>query len=358
MKRNRWNIEYRKWQRTTIAKRLKIKKDGSRRKAKPIVANEKRKRLYAPESLNIFNRFNRRETVEFIEQIRNHSALGYAILLDFTRVKTVYSCGTILLLAEIDRIQRILGEKADIKSTYPKDEIVEKSFQQIGLLKLLNKAHRVSITEEDRNVFYWRYSTGSCVSPGTADEMLTGIKKELPVGYQKVVAGIEEAMTNSVHHAYILSRGDKLDTNFPNTPKRWWLFAQIMDKQLHIVICDLGIGIPETLPRVWKEQVGDLLTAGLNKKERNKLMLERSFVVGRTRTDQKHRGKGLKDIRKAAEQLGGQLRLHSDDVCASFDYRGTAPMISYNGFNQSIMGTVIQWSIPLKTGQDDGRKND
>ncbi len=52
-------------------------------------------------------------------------------------------------------------------------------------------------------------------------------------------------MSNSVEHAYV---DDLMHTEDDETAK-WWTFAGIHDKNLTVVICDKGVGIPSTLPK-------------------------------------------------------------------------------------------------------------
>jgi hypothetical protein len=163
-----------------------------------------------------------------------------------------------------------------------------------------------------------------------------------------VVVGVEEAMDNSVHHAYIELRGDRLSGKHEEADaRRWWLFAEVLDDWLHVNFCDLGIGIPRSLPKSWSEEAGDIVTLALTSAKKDVRMIKRAFEVGRTRTDLEHRGKGLKNIAMAAQELGGVLTIHSNAGCIRKDFReGRLSLKSYT-YKRSIMGTVIQWSIPL-----------
>ncbi|WP_136477019.1 ATP-binding protein [Pseudomonas sp. DG56-2] len=288
------------------------------------------------------------ELVGLIRNLRKIASQGGRVQLDFKNTERVHSCGTLLLVAEIDRLVRSLGTST-ISCTYPKDEKVEKVFQQVGLLKLLGKDHRLEITEEDRDVFHWKYASGIDVSPIQADPILKGIKAQIPKNYRKVVVGVEEAMDNSVHHAYIESRGDRMSgRNDEADARRWWLFAEVLDDWLHVNFCDLGIGIPRSLPKSWAEEAGDIVTLALSKAKKDVRMIRRAFEVGRTRTELEHRGKGLKNIAMAAEELGGLLTIHSNAGCIRKDFRGGGGLPRAFMYKRSIMGTVIQWSIPLK----------
>lgn len=339
MKRTRQRRELRRLANTRPCKRARPKSKLTA--SKPLS-------LTAPERIQLLNQECRHELVRFLRELRKAASRGGRVQIDFKNTAAVHSCGTLLLVAEIDRISRSLGNNK-LSCTYPGDEKVEKVFQQIGLLKLLGKDHRLEITEEDRDVFHWKYASGIDVSPLQADPILKAIKAQIPKNYRRVVVGVEEAMDNSVHHAYIELRGDRLSGSGEEADaRRWWLFAEVLDDWLHVNFCDLGIGIPRSLPKSWSEEAGDIVTLALSNAKKDVRMIKRAFEVGRTRTELGHRGKGLKNIAMASQELGGLLTIHSNAGCIRKDFRlGQVSSKSYT-YKRSIMGTVIQWSIPLK----------
>lgn len=304
--------------------------------------------LVAPESILLRDPRHHDSLVGFVKSLKKLVTQGQRVQIDFKKTERVFSCGTLLLLAEIDRMIRSLGIGI-VSCTYPQNEKVEKVFQQIGLLKLLGKDHRLVITEEDRDVFHWKFASGIDVSPIQADPILKGIKSQIPKSYRKVVVGVEEAMDNSVHHAYIEPRGDRLSGRSEEADaRRWWLFAEILDDWLHVNFCDLGVGIPRSLPKRWAEEAKDIATLALSSAKKDVRMIRRAFEVGRTRTELDHRGKGLKNIAVAAQELGGILTIHSNAGSIRKDFRDGVGRPRPETYRRSIMGTVIQWSIPLK----------
>ena len=258
------------------------------------------------------------------------------------------------MLAEIDRITRTLKGKCRLTCGYPKDETVEKVFQQIGLFGILGKQHRLEVTDEDTTVANWRYASDVSVNQKSADALMKIIQAQLPDGYKKLVTGVGEAMDNAVHHAYIRPRGDRLSGEASADERRWWVFAEVLDGWLVVVFCDLGLGIPVTLPERWSEHLTDIMRLTmLSDGKRDKAMIRRSLDLGRTRTGQPHRGKGLKrNILKAAEDLGGRLSVYSNMGAVGIDFRSTPPIYRGDAYSESILGTVIQWAIPLTETQD------
>lgn len=304
--------------------------------------------VFAPKLVSILDRGLHYEVTRFIRILRKEALRRPRIEINFKHTTQVHSCGMLLVLAETDRLVRALAGRCVITCTYPLEQKVEKVLQQIGFLRLLGKAHRLEITEDDRDVFHWRFATGTAVEPSEADPILKGIKSQIPKTFRKIVVGVEEAMDNAVHHGYIDSRGDRVSLQLPGCDeRRWWLFAEVLDEWLHVVFCDLGIGISGSLPRSWSEEVGDLMRLTASKGTRDHRMIARAFELGRTRTKKEHRGKGLKNIATAARELGGVLTIHSNAGSMRYDYRDDKHPPEPRGYRRSIMGTLVQWSIPL-----------
>lgn len=329
------------------ARRRHLPTKSTRRRHNPRI--DRPYSVIAPKKIALLSEENHQDLTRFLRILRKESLRNKRVTINFKNTERVHSCGTLLLVAEIDRLVRCVEGRCEVGCTYPKDQTVEKVFQQVGLFRLLRKEHRLEITEEDRDVYHWRYASGIEVDPIQADPILKGIKKQIPKTFRKIVVGVEEAMDNTVHHAYIEARGDRLSGRPEADARRWWLFAEVLDDWLHVNFCDLGVGIPNSLPRRWSEEASDIMRLSLSRGKRDVRMIRRSFEVGRTRTELEHRGKGLKNIAAAARDLGGLLTIHSNAGCVRRDYRPDRQASSEISYKRSIMGTVVQWSIPLST---------
>lgn len=347
---------------------FKLKKQNTRkRRARTAMYKQRRKRgfdkkrkfsnqifsstsvgvVVAPIGISLYKPVQHLELVKFLSNFRKATTRYNRVRIDFSKTQGLTSCGGLLLLSEVYRAVKATTDTCKITCTYPESEKVEKVLQQIGLFNLLEKPCRKTITEEDKDIFHWKFATGIEVEPVQADPILKGIKSQIPRHYKKVVVGVEEAMDNSVHHAYISSRDDRL-TGKPNADeRRWWILAEILDDWLYVNFCDLGVGIPQSLPKKWEEEATDLLNLKITARQRDARMIERAFTVGRTRTDKGHRGKGLKNIASAAKELGGRLAVYSNAGAAMKNYRDQQVSEVTRTYKRSIMGTVIQWSIPL-----------
>lgn len=326
----------------------------------PLLRKGRRKRIEsieiikAPEEIGLHNPGLHYNLTTFLRRLRNAvSARKHnSIVIDFKETKTFGAAGTILLLAEIDRLSSI-SFAPKLSCYYPVNETAEKVMQQVGLIKLLNRAERKTITESDKSVYHWHYITGQDVNAVGLGPMFIDLRNKLPTqATRDIFDGVSEAMVNSVQHAYAEPRNDVLCKIGHTDQKKWWFFGEVLDGHLHVVFCDLGIGIPRSLPRNWHEYCFDAML--LRKSSRFDLaIIKKAMMLGRTRTEQSHRGLGLhKDIIGAAKKLKGQLLIYSNKAVVGLNYTDQANSKKVQDrFKRSILGTVICWTIPVNDTQ-------
>lgn len=230
--------------------------------------------------------------------------------------------------------------------------------KQVGFYDLVRKEKR--ITKQFEDVTYWKYTSGSCSEPILAKEMMSEIRKELAQrASKKLYRGFTEAMSNSVEHAYL---DDPEHTESDETAK-WWTFAGIWDKQLVVVICDKGVGIPKTLPKTQGVTALRSLVAKLGyslDNVKDSIFIKASTEVQKTRTGERYRGKGLKDIKSVIDSIGtGYMSIFSNR--GRYIYKGHSGNINEVTFDHksSVRGTIIEWSIPcdVESSKDENDKS-
>jgi hypothetical protein len=125
-----------------------------------------------------------------------------------------------------------------------------------------------------------------------------------------------------------------------------------MRKELTITFCDLGVGIPQTLPSLYPiERIREYLSILPGVKPPDASMIQAAVELGRSATGQTHRGKGLsRDLRRFIQFANaGEMFIFSN--------RG---MYKYSGkhgeqtrdFRRSIHGTLIKWRVPMSKVTD------
>lgn len=331
------------------------KKRQRRRECDPM--GGKYHRIIAPKHFGLTEPRQRRETLVFVRVLR--SAIldrRRPVKIDFRNTKKMFSCGTLLFLAELDRMLRRTKGLVPVRCVFPKDKIVEQVLHQVGILKLLRSRSRISVEEFDATVKHWHFATGANTDATGIDPMLTDFEGMLtPALNKSIFKGITEAMTNSVNHAYIEPR-------MPNSgvmeEPRWWLFSQELDGELSVVFCDLGIGIPRSLPRLEGSQPGWLMglrsyladmKEKLNINRPEPALIKAAIEIGQTRTNLAHRGKGLKQVINTIKQSSGkgEVEIHSNSGFYAFSPSAIIQekLVQHS---DSIMGTLIQWRVPIE----------
>lgn len=300
--------------------------------------------------------------VQFIEKLECAAQSGIygRIEIDFTSTEKMVSDGTLYFLANLETLRRRFSHLS-FGMRSPSDAIVMQVLQQVGIARLLGRQKKFDKSSFNASVKDWHVASGKKVNAADAANIFNSFDGKITPELQRsVYTGITEAMTNCHHHAY-----DGL--NLPEDEQKWWLFSREVEKQgvreLQVVFCDLGIGIPASLYRQseqvdkgWWHRLADWFRQNnaSDHQPNDALKIRAAIEIGATRTKMTHRGKGLKQMVGILDQLGNN-KSRVDIFSGSGLYRRinkkgepielTLPLT--NDKTQSIRGTLIHWSIPL-----------
>ena len=253
--------------------------------------------------------------------------------------------GTLVFFAELSRLRRIMaGCRVRIRCIAPRNPKVAQVLKQVGIFNLLGFRRKIVTTFPD--VIHWRSASGKEVIGEKYDQVLGNYEGRIAdVLGKKFFRGVTEAMTNCQHHAYIDIRPDGL--NARDEPREWWMFSQEKDGCLMVVFCDLGIGIPGSLPMKKPSLWRRVTTFGSNLDAH---AIQEAIADSRTRTGKHHRGKGLKQLIDVVSSTSkGKVNIFSNKGC--YTLQSGKEYISQ--FRGSILGTLIQWSVPIGDLTDD-----
>jgi hypothetical protein len=297
-------------------------------------------RLVAPAVFDIENDTNRRDLIRFLEDLRMHfkSKQASLLLIDFRHTLRFVASGTLLFYAELCRLLDY-SRNVVVRCTEPQNQRASQVLQQIGVYALCH--HPFHGRPTHRDVVHWRVARGHIVDASKyaqAIEVHEGKLAEPLVN--GIYRGLAEAMTNVCHHAYIEQRDDGL--GFDGTHD-WWVFSQAKDGHLYVALCDLGIGIPRTLPGKNPGLFKGLLQRfGVDPPDGN--CIAAAIEDSRSRTGKPERGKGLGDIIEAvAGTSNGIAVVFSNQGC----YTLRNGIEAVGTYRDSIRGTLISWSVPL-----------
>jgi hypothetical protein len=119
-----------------------------------------------------------------------------------------------------------------------------------------------------------------------------------------------------------------------------------IDAQLTIMFCDLGVGIPVTLPKRYPmEIILNYLSILPGIRPNDGQMIRAGMEIGRSQTLKINRGKGLNDLRRIIDDAGeGELHIFSGRGC----YRYSPGKVDeVENLKRTVGGTLIKWTIPL-----------
>ncbi|PNK65649.1 ATP-binding protein [Pantoea sp. FDAARGOS_194] len=321
--------------------------------------SNKRVIFVAPVKIDYYDKRNFELTNKFLNEICDCIKKGRRIFIDFRNTKLISAAAMLSFIAEIDvLIKKNKDGYRSINFSHPLEEKIESILIQVGFYDLLRKQKRA--TKQFEDVTFWKYTSGSCSEPILAKEMMGEIRKELAQrASKKLYRGFTEAMSNSVEHAYL---DDKEHSESDDTAK-WWTFAGIRGKELIVVICDKGVGIPRTLPKTQGVTALRTLIAVLGyslDNVKDSIFIKASTEVQKTRTGERYRGKGLKDIKSVIDSIGtGYMSIFSNR--GRYIYKGQSGNINEVTFDHksSVRGTIIEWSIPcdVESSKDENDKS-
>ena len=265
-----------------------ISKNKKRSARKPSMINKAPiTRIQAPLVFGLRNKNNHNKLIQFISKIKTTIFnKKQRVNIDFSQTKQMIVCGTLHFFTELKQIKNDLGSLKLISCNQPKDDTVAQVLQHLGILQMLGCS--CSIEPDLDNVINWNVAFGKHTDTTEVGKILEGQSSLAIVKSKKIYRGVSEAMTNVSQHAYIqiMECTEKALEN-----KGWCMFYQEESERIFIAFCDLGVGIPVTLPYTVKKnnETGFLasilkrLSAG-RKKHSDGELIQAAIELKRSRT--------------------------------------------------------------------------
>ena len=127
------------------------------------------------------------------------------------------------------------------------------------------------------------------------------------------------------------------------------MFSQPKDGRLSVVFCDLGVGIPKTLPITKPDSWRRILSLFPGKPEDGNIIKE-AVEESRSRTGESHRGKGLSQL---VDFIHNQGKMDASFVTIFSNFGAVQKSADEEGYTiknyqDSILGTLIQWNMPIR----------
>ena len=323
--------------------------------------DEKGKRIpiTAPSTLDVIHPRYKDLTCKFLQDITQKVVIeGLSIRIRFSSTVFISPSGALVLFACIDKALRLTGRSSSITMSYPENDCVESVLQITGVNRLVNAANRKTepqlkqLVAANKLMQLQPIVTETTVNGQPAGLLLQGFQPSLTQDECKFIyGGIMEAVTNCAQHAYLT---DDFDSNqLAALGKRWWLLiAKDPQHNVHIIVCDLGIGIPISFPKKFAQHWQALIAKlGNNHTTTDCFAIEEAMKYAATRTRQTNRGKGLADFKKPVDKVVGG-RLHVLSNYGFYLYKNGAKSADVGGIGidskESLCGTLIEWVLPAR----------
>lgn len=280
--------------------------------------------IYCPEVLSLFGTENHDGFFGFIRELKRQSRKWDVLFLNFEPCREIKANALLVLYATIENLCaaptyacaikiRVSGTKRDVR------ELIEKyglskagsknrnkiEFKKISVLPVQNNE---SATDEDI-IDYVQYS----VFKGKLNA-----EQENTLG-----SAISETIENVEYHAYG-------NANL----KPWWAICVVIKSIVHVIIYDIGQGIPGSIPSgifpIYTD--ADIINQAMKKSESS--------------TKIPHRGLGSERIKKLVElNQGGKLHILSGKGDYKYSQKGGESVMNHKN---TLKGTLIQWHINIE----------
>jgi hypothetical protein len=325
-KRFRREIERRHHRR--ILKNQKIK-NVFKETNKPSTISEQRKLdlQIAPRVFCLFS--NTEECIHFFSEIRKKINEGKEIYFDMSEIIMI-DVSTIMYLLSIFKNLKHNRIAYHIKGNVPKNAENYHYLQNTGFFSYVT--NKTSSIQYDNSTVMIK--EGNEVSGKTAKEICDFImqkenKQKIEIRHQYEL--LIELMNNTKQHAYINN----------TIVHNWYVYCHVINNSVEIIFFDNGVGIPATVNKT----KGEEFTRWLNK--RGLLMggdldildaaLDGAF---KTKTKEKHRGKGLPMIKTLIERkLIRDLKIITNYAFYSTDTK------ERKNIKKDLQGTLYHWEV-------------
>ena len=293
------------------------------------------------------------EYFEFLKTLR--AVNSRKLVIDMRGVRRMIVDAALLFKAELSRLVQLRSIRID--AIAPTSHRTQQVLKQTGIDRLLNLNIEGEPSRED--VIRWRIAEGprTGVDPVSLEPMMADIEEVTGLATHPVYQGIIESIGNCAEHAY--KAHPDVTWGMPDSPS-WWVFQQVKDGVLMVVVCDLGIGVNRALPLTLANEQG-LLKKLMHLVRRTKGQDTRALMAameyGRSSTGLHERGRGMKNAHAVINDHGeGDFYAISNRGC--YVYQKLSP--STEGHHRtvklrhSIHGTILGWTLPLAQTSQQG----
>lgn len=276
---------------------------------------------------------------------------------NFARLRSISTASAVILAAEYDRMRSLQGViPPTVELDKWNDEVFTKLFQ-LGFFEITGHASSNSskLTENGQSLSMRIVRSEAANDLQEIDEALQKLFGFLgadgasadPITVEFLTA-LSEAMTNVTNHAYT----EEIEFTAPHVPHFWVAAtADKTERSITIVVYDQGHTIPATYPRLDRlDKVKNFLARAIRRPPEHPFEFDGTFIraamrFGGSRTDQRHRGKGLPQMFTALQKIGkGALTVYSR---GGWCQRSSEGRMQSGSMENAIGGTLVEWTVVI-----------
>ena len=313
----------------------------------------KTKIIKAPEFICIYNLAYIYTTYDLLYKINSEVFDNDVIVhLDLSDVKLITAAASVLLFATVNTCQLANKNPNQIRCIFPKDKVNEAGHNCIvktGLARALHSGSILKLKDLVTSEVYFQSEINAGRHISHTVDFLTSKVDLSAEQFEMLSSAITEAMLNVSHHAYKDPTFIGPIAECPIHPKkeflvdrqgeRWWQCAWYneQDKIWVFIICDLGLGIPETY-----------LANKPNNKEPFSTILKEAFTIGNSRYIGQGRGNGSENIKSPVGlscKKTESLLVYSGGI--RYEYNSEMEEPKVNDLNKFFSGTLVEWTLSV-----------
>lgn len=305
--------------------------------------------LAAPKYFALFRPESHRALVSFLRRlVRLTLVEKRVVLIDFRPTARFFSDGTLLFSAELHRI--LQKRPSCIRCIPPRDPVAQQVLSHLRLSQLMG--YKKVIPSDRADVTHWQTFSGTKADATQGvGEAIANLPRLPQSQLAKLFRSVTEALTNVTQHAYIEPRQDGTGTP---ADQGWWMFVRQEPDELTVCFCDLGLGVPYTVPRSHKhvgwlaKRLNSVLRAVGVHTHQDGETIRAAVEEKRSRFYAEHRGNGFANIVETISAAGeGRLYIYSNRGAYTYSLQGGEEDEGAYNYENSIYGTVIAWHIEL-----------
>ena len=291
--------------------------------------------IILPETISLESE-HREKLIKIITHI--HKKLDSNVnkfFIDFSKTKKIIADGMIVFYSET---KNIINTYPDVifKTALTSNSKINQVLKQINIFNICNtKSDSVNIKRHD--VIHWRLTSGIVAITSKYPDIIDEGDFKYASTKSYLYSACTEATINTKKHAY--------DEHFMGSRRVdgekeiWWCFSQILDKKVSVFIYDLGLTLPETLPK--KRPLLYKILKEMSLTDDAEMILG-GIETPSSSTGEDFRGNGLPRIASIAKETSSStMMIHSRKGSVIIGNNRTKKI----NHKIPLQGTLVSWII-------------